>query len=340
MRIGKDEFDAALRPGFRRATQRAYQALDASQTDESRERLHGDGFREGSFETRSCPICGKDATQAPLLEKLGLELVRCKRCAMVYSRTVLDRRSDRAFYDQTAFQSAYLQLKRNDDYATLERLKARYILQAALQHAPHARTMLEIGSGAGRLLSAARDAGLSVLGVEANAGFAAESRALGHEVLEGWFPEVLGAAQGPFDIIAMLDVLEHCLDPRAFLRAVVARLAPDGVLVIQVPNYDSLLVRLEGATSSVICHGHWNYFTPVTLERCLAAAGIDCQGSETIISEADRIAAFPRARVAALALEICGHAPPMPGPDAGWLHAHGLGYKVLACARPRPEARG
>jgi SAM-dependent methyltransferase len=339
MRIGKHEFDAALRPGFRRATQHAYQALDASQTAESRARLQGSAVGEGTFETRSCPVCGADETQAPLLKKLGLELVRCKRCEMVYSRTVLDPRSDRAFYDETAFQSAYLQLKRNDDYATLERLKAGYIVQTALQHAPHARSLLEIGSGAGRLLSAARDAGLAVLGVEANAGFAAESRALGHEVLEGWFPELPGAARGAFDIIAMLDVLEHCVDPGAFLRAVVARLAPDGVIVIQVPNYDSLLVRLEGAASSVICHGHWNYFTPVTLERCLDSAGIDLEGSETIISEADRIADFPRERVAALALEICGEAPPTLGPDADWLHAHGLGYKVLAWCRARREAR-
>lgn len=340
MRIGKDEFDAALRPGFRRATQRAYQALDASQADESRARLHDGGFREGSFETRSCPVCGAGAARAPLLRKLGLEIVRCAGCAMVYSRTVLDRRNDRAFYEETAFQSAYLQLKRDADYAALERLKARYILQLALQHAPRARSLLEIGCGAGRLLSAARDAGLSVLGVEANAGFAAASRALGHEVLEGWFPEVLGAARGPFDVIAMLDVLEHCLDPSGFLRAVIARLAPDGVIVIQVPNYDSLLVRLEGAASSVICHGHWNYFTPVTLERCLQSAGVDVCGSETIISEADRIAAFPRERVSALAIEICGAAPPAQGPDADWLHAHGLGYKVLACCRPRPKVRG
>jgi 2-polyprenyl-3-methyl-5-hydroxy-6-metoxy-1,4-benzoquinol methylase len=340
MRIGKDEFDAALRPGFRRATQSAYQALDASQTDESRQRLQGGGFREGSFETRSCPVCGAGTTQAPLLRKLGLEIVRCADCGMVYSRTVLDRRNDRAFYEETAFQSAYLQLKRNDDYAALERLKARYIVQMALQHAPDARSLLEIGSGAGRLLSAARDAGLSVLGVEANAGFAAESRALGHEVLEGWFPEVLEMTRGPFDVVAMLDVLEHCLDPRGFLRAVAARLAPNGVIVIQVPNYDSLLVRLEGAASSVVCHGHWNYFTPATLERCLRAASVDLLAAETIISEADRIAAFPRTRVAALAHEICGEVPPTQAPEAEWLHAHGLGYKLLACCRPRPGAQG
>jgi len=112
------------------------------------------------------------------------------------------------------------------------------------------------------------------------------------------------------------------------------------VIVIQVPNFDSLLVRLEGAASSVICHGHWNYFTPVTLERCLRAADVEPLGSETIISEVDRIAAFPRERIAALALEICGHAPPAQGPDAHWLHAQRLGYKVLACSRPRRGARG
>ena len=49
---------------------------------------------------------------------------------------------------------------------------------------------------------------------------------------------------------------------------------------------------------------------------------------ETIISEIDRIRAFPRERIAEVSRAVCGVEAP-PDFDAEWLHAHGLGYKVL-----------
>jgi 2-polyprenyl-6-hydroxyphenyl methylase/3-demethylubiquinone-9 3-methyltransferase len=46
--------------------------------------------------------------------------------------------------------------------------------------------------------------------------------------------------EGPFDLIALTDVLEHLEDPRRCLAALRAQLAPDGLLVISTPNRRSL----------------------------------------------------------------------------------------------------
>ena len=55
---------------------------------------------------------------------------------------------------------------------------------------------------------------------------------------------VVGSAyeppEGPFDLIALTDVLEHLEDPRRCLAALRAQLAPDGLLVISTPNRRSL----------------------------------------------------------------------------------------------------
>jgi 2-polyprenyl-3-methyl-5-hydroxy-6-metoxy-1,4-benzoquinol methylase len=131
----------------------------------------------------------------------------------------------------------------------------------------------------------------------------------------------------------MLDVIEHAPDPRSLLRIVHARLSRNGLLVLQVPNFDSLLTRLQGADSSNFCIGHWNHFDTHTLPRLAETAGFETLSVETIISELDLIQRFPLARVAALASELSGQSVAILPDDPEWLHAHGLGYKVLGIFR-------
>jgi len=160
------------------------------------------------------------------------------------------------------------------------------------------------------------------------------------EVRQGYFPADLPTAPQRFDAITLLDVLEHFVDPVGFLGLVRRHLAPQGRLFVQVPNWDSLLVRLEGCASSVICTGHWSYFTPATLPAVLARAGFRRLHLETVVSEIDRIACFPAAeRDAALARlrpEAAGMAwPDEAGPrSAARLHELGLGYKLIGVFAP------
>lgn len=46
--------------------------------------------------------------------------------------------------------------------------------------------------------------------------------------------------QGPFDLIALTDVLEHLEEPRRCLAALASRLTPEGLLVVSTPNRRSL----------------------------------------------------------------------------------------------------
>jgi len=256
--------------------------------------------------------------------------VRCRRCPMVYSRTVLEASADRAFYGATEFQAEYLRLRRNASYVALEARKCRYILEHLGRHAVVPGRLLEVGSGAGGLLDAAREAGWSVLGIEPNPNLAAECERRGLRVLRGWFPDALGGERGSFEAIAMLDVLEHALDPVTLLRAARERLAAGGIVAIQVPNFDSLILRLEGERSAVICHSHWNYFTCESLQRCAALAGLRALHVETIISELDRVQEYPVAVIAARAAEIRAQSPLPERLDPEWLHRQRMGHKVLA----------
>jgi SAM-dependent methyltransferase len=329
-RVARDDFDAALVPGFREATRAQYRALDHAWKETWSTVLDGAGrFVEGADMERDCPLCGAGANAArALFEKLGMRIVECGACGLTYSRNVLREAFDRQLYIDSASQSSYQDLKRNEAYAALERVKSRYIVQRIADLHPAPGRFLDIGPGSGSLLEAAAAAGWSALGIEANHAFAAASRARGIDVIEGFFPDVLPAAER-FDSIALLDVVEHLHQPLDLVRTAASRLAADGVLAIQVPNVDSLLVRLEGARNTNFCHGHWSHFNLRTLQELGRRAGLVPLAAETIITEIDRIHAFPPAAIRDAVLQVTGSEPPARI-DAQWMHRHGMGYKALA----------
>ncbi|APV49656.1 hypothetical protein BWI17_08180 [Betaproteobacteria bacterium GR16-43] len=335
-RVQPSDFDAALVPGFREAVRANYSALDRAWKDTSSTVLDAAGaFAPGTDRERDCPLCATPgARAAPLFEKLGMKIVACPECGLTYSRNILRDEYDRQLYVESASQTSYQDLKRNSAYAELERIKSLYLVQRLGEYRAPPGRLLDIGPGSGKLLEAAMQSGWRAVGIEANAEFAAACRAHGIEILEGFFPDVLPAGER-FDAITLLDVLEHLAQPLELLRLARERLVPGGVLVVQVPNVDSLLVQLEGARNTNFCHGHWSHFNTATLSRIGRSAGLETLAVETIITEIDRILAFPPDEVAATVRRVARIEPPAVL-DAGWLHAHGLGYKAVAYFRCTP----
>lgn len=80
-----------------------------------------------------------------------------------------------------------------------------------------------------------------------------------------------------FDTIVAADVLEHTIDPDSLLDDLVARLAPDGSIVVSVPNFAHwyprarvLLGRFDYDTRGLLDRGHVRFFTRRSFERLLA----------------------------------------------------------------------
>ena len=103
--------------------------------------------------------------------------------------------------------------------------------------------LLDVGSGKGRFLDAARHAGWDVTGVEfAGSSADATESAYGINVVRGDFADVpLGH---DFDVVTLWHVLEHLPDPVGALARAADLLKPGGRLVVSVPNNESLQARL------------------------------------------------------------------------------------------------
>jgi len=330
--LSKDSFDAALLPGVRERLAEVYGSLRNSERDVLQSVLdHNGSFLEGIAHLRDCPLCGAPSCDALLVYHAhGMHIVQCAQCNLVYSREVINRDADNSRYRRSNVMDAHMALHTNSAYAELEFGKARYIVSRLSEVVEgNEISLLDVGCSTGAILKASGEAGWRSLGIDLNSAAVQIARARGLEVVEGHFPKDLPPDAGPFGVITMLDVLEHAEEPVNFLVAVTRNLAHNGILGVQVPNFDSLLLRIEGTKNNNICHGHWSYFTRESLSKVAAKAGLEVLSIETIISEVDSIRAFPKGRVVEVA-RFLTHTDVESGQiDHRWIHEHFLGYKLF-----------
>jgi SAM-dependent methyltransferase len=140
------------------------------------------------------------------------------------------------------------------------------VLEEARQ--PGLRRVLDVGCAFGWSLDAARLAGFETGGVEVSA-HAARSAAERHDVRSS---TALFDA-GSFDLVTMIDVIEHVRDPLALLREVRRVLRPGGRLAITTPDLSSLSGRLMGARWPYLIAEHVVYFDRSTIRQALHATG-------------------------------------------------------------------
>ncbi len=119
------------------------------------------------------------------------------------------------------------------------------VLETIDRHAAAGGRVLDVGCGTGFLLERLAGRGYSGVGVDLSPESVAHaSRRLAEIGVADRLSAVVGSAyeppEGPFDLICLTDVLEHLEEPRACLRALRERLAPDGLLVVSTPNRRSL----------------------------------------------------------------------------------------------------
>jgi SAM-dependent methyltransferase len=139
--------------------------------------------------------------------------------------------------------------------------------------------LLDVGCATGRLMALAqeRERGWSVEGIEPSPELAAFAKRNnpGAPVFEADFVEFEGAP-GPFDAIVALDVIEHVAEPERLIVQARKRLRPDGFLLLQTPNAESLRARMHGAHwNMLIPEYHFRLFTRRGLEGLLQAQGFE-----------------------------------------------------------------
>ena len=137
---------------------------------------------------------------------------------------------------------------------------------------PKDARILEIGCGTGHNLPM-----LSVFGeVDAieidDAAREIASARLGKPVGTAPLPELSGVARGSYDMVAVLDVIEHIEDDVAALKAMGDALKPGGKILIAVPAHAWMW-----SAHDVVNH-HKRRYSKKTLDAAIRAAGLTHNG--------------------------------------------------------------
>ena len=214
------------------------------------------------------------------------------------------------------------------------------VREISLPARPH---ILEVGCGTGHNFDMLRQFGeLDALEIDDPAREIAQIR-LGREVGTAPLPALPGVPDAHYDLVALLDVLEHVEDDEGALRGIARKLAPGGRVLITVPANP----WMWSAHDTV--HHHHRRYTQGTLSAVAARAGFAVQTLSHFNSLLFPLAAA--LRIAGKAAGKTSSDDAMPGPVLNGLfdtvfglerHLVGrvpmpVGVSLLAILRVDPE---
>jgi SAM-dependent methyltransferase len=195
-----------------------------------------------------------------------LSLDRCSECGFCFA--------DTAEAEQLAALYERLTDPGYEGSQQGRRSQMRTLVELALAARPSARTVLDVGAASGLLVAEAQSAGLRAIGIEPSQSLAALARDRNDaDVLCGVLPspELEGRR---FDVVFLVDVIEHVVDPVGLLRHCVEHLAEGGLLMVVTPDMSSLSARLLGSRCWHYRLAHVGYFDKRSLEAAFSRAGL------------------------------------------------------------------
>jgi len=151
-------------------------------------------------------------------------------------------------------------------------LQARGILKVAQRLQSRGR-LLDIGAGSGILVEQAAQMGYQAEGVEPSAWLHKMARRRELPVHLGTFPHP--AAVGKFDLITLIDVLEHVPDPLDLLRNIAKQLSESGVALVVTPDVGSVAACILRWRWWHFRVAHIGYFNRQNLILALNLAGLE-----------------------------------------------------------------
>jgi len=224
----------------------------------------------------TCILCGQSKgrtlyeveSAAGVSKHWKFEIVRCNDCGLVYTQPQLSREDLRACYTEAYYLKDRLRLKSflEDDIPWLRR---------ADRVGKYARggSILDIGCGSGGFLRSLDTQRWQKYGVEVSPVPAKSAQQqVDIDVFVGDLREA-NFLDDQFDVITLWHVFEHLHEPREVLQEIKRILKRGGLLLIAVPNFESLERKL---TKEEWYHldipRHLFHFSPETIGKMLRKA--------------------------------------------------------------------
>ncbi|HYB52368.1 MAG TPA: class I SAM-dependent methyltransferase [Thermoanaerobaculia bacterium] len=153
------------------------------------------------------------------------------------------------------------------------------ILRRHIRALPPGLRLLDLGAAGGHLGRAVRDRCRYLAGVEADPAVAAAGRQ-GYDDWRAVGALDAGSWPDAFDVVVCADVLEHLPAPEQLLERISGWLAPEGILLVSLPNVANVSVRLsllagrfQYAPRGILDRTHLRFYTRATARALLEQSG-------------------------------------------------------------------
>lgn len=206
-----------------------------------------------------CPACLSDdvlhdeirSSERPLSVP-GLQHSLCRGCGTVFLNPVPTAEELNAFYRSAETETALAESSQSAATRVLEADRREYFhenrVKPLLPYLAPGAPVFDVGCGVGAFVYAMRAAGFNAFGCDSSPSSIAAGHSilgLGDRIFEG---DVHALPDSAFDLVTLWTVIEHLLDPEAYLLYLKKRRpgAPRYVLV-EFPTTDSLMFEFLGS---------------------------------------------------------------------------------------------
>lgn len=180
---------------------------------------------------KKCPIC--DSEKFTLIREIRypeglLRISRCDNCSVSFSSTRFSDEYINFKYYNKGYEEVFFDYR---DYEAVYKKSFQSIVDK-IKKLKNSGKWLDIGCGKGYLLDIASKNNFDCYGIDVRKTFIKNDKI---KFLSGSLFEA-GFNDNEFDIITMINVLDHIGSPKEYLLKIRALLKPNGILFIHVPN--------------------------------------------------------------------------------------------------------
>ena len=200
---------------------------------------------EVTVDGKSCIICGSSILKSHFRLPY-FSVLQCGEYGIMFKSSVLEEdkqeKLEELYNSEKYWGNPQCRAETVDYDVHHKRVRIyRRVLQKLAELSPQKGRLLDVGCAKGVFLDVARREGWQPIGLEISSFASQYARDnFGLEVFTGTLEEApwLDAS---FDVITMLDVIEHSTDPSHVLLQARRLLRAGGILVIEMPNARSIL---------------------------------------------------------------------------------------------------
>ncbi|MBD2769818.1 class I SAM-dependent methyltransferase [Hymenobacter sp. BT664] len=224
----------------------------------------------------SCPVCSKPEFRNKLVVEdrtvshESFAIVQCTACSFQFTNPRPSQTDIGRYYESDDYVSHNSRATGlvNQAYKVARFFTMRRKVSLLNRLAPRRGQLLDYGCGTGHFLAAAKSAGWQVTGLEPNVRAREEaSQRLKQPIGQ---QELASLQPGTFDAITLWHVLEHVHTLNETLAQLKALLKPDGVMLIAVPNVESLDAQhYRELWAAYDVPRHLYHFAPKTMAQLL-----------------------------------------------------------------------